>query len=45
MVGVKLWENGIDLGGITWDTNTWTELGSENKWVFDSILSIDDFRP
>ena len=44
-IAVYLDKNGKELGEIRWNTNTWTEVRSKNKSVFDGVLSIDDFRP
>ena len=42
---VSLNKNDQSIGNIFWNTNNWTEKNSRNKDVFDTILSIDDFRP
>ena len=44
-ISVGLYKNDNYLGGIIWNTKNWTETYSRNKEVFDSVLSIDDFRP
>ena len=44
-IAVGLWKNNSPLGVIKWNTKDWTEVQSTNKWVFDGVLSIDDFRP
>ena len=44
-LSVFLNKDGDSLGHIEWDTKNWTEVYRINKSVFDSVLSINDFRP